>query len=140
MTLLGFMAPAAVLGEIICDWQLTNAQAGWLGGALFAGYIVTVPVLTAYTDRIDPKRIYLTCAALGVIGNFGFGFLADGLWSGALFRVLTGIGLAGTFMPGMKAMTDQLPAGKTQERGATYYTSVFALGYVLSILVSGMFS
>jgi len=140
MTLLGFMAPAAVLGEIICDWQLTNAQAGWLGGALFAGYIVTVPVLTAYTDRIDPKRIYLTCAALGVIGNFGFGFLADGLWSGALFRVLTGIGLAGTFMPGMKAMTDQLPAGKTQERGATYYTSVFALGSGLSILVAGMMS
>jgi MFS family permease len=138
LTLLGFMAPAAVLGEIIQDWQLSNAQAGWLGGALFAGYIVTVPVLTAYTDRIDPKRIYLTCAALGVIGNFGFGFVADGLWSGVLFRVITGIGLAGTFMPGMKAMTDQLPAGKTQERGATYYSSVFALGSGASILVAGV--
>lgn len=138
LTLLGFMAPAAVLGEIIRDWQLTNTEAGWLGGALFAGYIVTVPVLTAYTDRIDPKRIYLTCAALGVIGNFGFGFVADGLWSGVMFRVLTGIGLAGTFMPGMKAMTDQLPAGKAQERGATYYSSVFALGSGLSILVAGV--
>ena len=138
LTLLGFMAPAAVLGEIIRDWQLSNAQAGWLGGALFAGYIVAVPVLTAYTDRIDPKRIYLTCAALGVIGNFGFGFVADGLWSGVLFRVMTGIGLAGTFMPGMKAMTDQLPAGKPQERGATYYSSFFALGSGLSILVAGV--
>ena len=138
LTLLGFMAPAAVLGEIIQEWQLSNTQAGWLGGALFAGYIVTVPVLTAYTDRIDPKRIYLTCAALGVIGNFGFGFMADGLWSGVLFRVLTGIGLAGTFMPGMKAMTDQLPTGKPQERGATYYSSVFALGSGLSILVAGV--
>jgi MFS family permease len=138
LSLMGFMAPAAVLGEIIRDWQLTNTEAGWLGGALFAGYIVTVPVLTAYTDRIDPKRIYLTCAALGVIGNFGFGFLADGLWSGVLFRVLTGIGLAGTFMPGMKAMTDQLPAGKPQERGATYYSSFFALGSGLSILVAGV--
>ena len=138
LTLLGFMAPAAVLGEIIQDWQLSNAQAGWLGGALFAGYIVTVPVLTAYTDRIDPKRIYLTCAALGAIGNFGFGFVAEDLWSGALFRVLTGIGLAGTFMPGMKAMTDQLAAGKSQERGATYYSSFFALGSGSSILVAGL--
>lgn len=138
LTLLGFMAPAAVLGEIIEAWQLSNAQAGWLGGALFAGYIVTVPVLTAYTDRIDPKRIYLTCAALGAIGNFGFGFVADGLWSGVMFRVLTGIGLAGTFMPGMKAMTDQLTPGKAQERGATYYASFFALGSGSSILVAGV--
>ena len=138
LTLLGFMAPAAVLGEIIEAWDLSNAQAGWLGGALFAGYIVTVPVLTAYTDRIDPKRIYLTCAALGAIGNFGFGFVADGLWSGVMFRVLTGIGLAGTFMPGMKAMTDQLAPGKAQERGATYYASFFALGSGSSILVAGV--
>jgi MFS family permease len=137
LSLMGFMAPAAMLGDIIRDWQLSNAQAGWLGGALFAGYILTVPVLTAYTDRIDPKRIYLVCAALGAIGNFGFGFVADGLWSGVVFRVLTGIGLAGTFMPGLKALSDQLPAGRTQQRGATYYTSVFALGSGLSILIAG---
>lgn len=137
LTLMGFMAPAAVLGEIIRDWQLSNAQAGWLGGALFGGYILTVPVLTAYTDRIDPKRIYLTCAALGAIGNFGFGFVADDLWSGVGFRVLTGIGLAGTFLPGLKALTDQLSGDKAQQRGATYYTSFFALGSGLSILLAG---
>lgn len=137
LSLMGFMAPAAMLGDIIRDWQLSNTQAGWLGGALFAGYILTVPVLTAYTDRIDPKRIYLFCAALGAIGNFGFGFVADGLWSGVVFRVLTGIGLAGTFMPGLKALSDQLPAGAAQQRGATYYTSVFALGSGLSILIAG---
>lgn len=138
LTLMGFMAPAAVLGEIIDAWQLSNTQAGWLGGALFGGYILTVPVLTAYTDRIDPKRIYLTCAALGAAGNFGFGFVADDLWSGVAFRLLTGVGLAGTFMPGLKALTDQLVGDKTQQRGATYYTSCFALGSGGSILVAGV--
>ncbi len=138
LSLLGFMAPAAVLDEIIRDWSLTNTQAGWLGGALFVGYIATVPILTAYTDRIDPKRIYLVCAALGTLGNFGFGFVAYDLWSGVGFRVLTGIGLAGTYMPGLKALTDQLAAGAIQQRGATYYTSVFALGSGLSILVGGI--
>lgn len=138
LSLLGFMAPAAVLDEIIRDWALTNTQAGWLGGALFAGYIAAVPVLTAYTDRIDPKRIYLICAALGAIGNFGFGYLADGMWSGVVFRVMGGIGLAGTYMPGLKALTDQLDPGRQQQRGATYYTSVFALGSGLSILVGGI--
>lgn len=138
LSLLGFMAPAAVLGDIMRDWSLTNTQAGWLGGALFAGYIATVPILTAYTDRIDPKRIYLVCAAIGAVGNFGFGFVADGLWSGVAFRVMTGIGLAGTYMPGLKALTDQLAPGKAQQRGATYYTSFFALGSGLSILIGGM--
>lgn len=137
LTLMGFMAPAAVLGDIIRDWQLSNTQAGWLGGALFGGYILTVPVLTAYTDRVDPKRIYLSCAALGAIGNFGFGLVADDLWSGVAFRLLTGIGLAGTFMPGLKALTDQLTGDRAQQRGATYYTSCFALGSGLSILVAG---
>ncbi len=138
LSLLGFMAPAAVLDDIIRDWSLTSTQAGWLGGALFAGYIVAVPILTAYTDRIDPKRIYLACAALGTVGNLGFGFVADGLWLGVGFRVLTGIGLAGTYMPGLKALTDQLASGTVQQRGATYYTSVFALGSGLSILVGGI--
>lgn len=138
LTLMGFMAPAAVLSDIIDVWGLSNAEAGWLGGALFMGYIATVPILTAYTDRIDPKRIYLTCAAIGAIGNFGFGFIADGLWSGVLFRVLTGIGLAGTFMPGLKALSDQLPPGKVQQRGSTYYSSFFALGSGGSILIAGV--
>ena len=138
LTLLGFMAPASVLGDIITEWGLTNAEAGWVGGALFAGYIVTVPVLTAYTDRIDPKQIYLCSALIGAIGNFGFAFVADGLWSGVLFRVLTGVGLAGTFMPGLKALTDQLPEGRIQQRGSTYYSSFFALGSGLSILVAGV--
>lgn len=137
LSLLGFMAPAAVLGDIIHAWSLSNTQAGWLGGALFAGYIATVPLLTALTDRVDPKRIYLLCAAVGAAGNFGFGFVADGLWTGVAFRVMTGIGLAGTYMPGLKALTDRLAGDRLQQRAATYYTSVFALGSGLSILAGG---
>ncbi|PPR09854.1 MAG: hypothetical protein CFH41_02237 [Alphaproteobacteria bacterium MarineAlpha11_Bin1] len=138
LTLMGFMAPAAVLSEIISVWNLSNAQAGWLGGALFIGYIATVPILTAYTDRIDPKHIYLTFAVVGAIGNFGFAFVADDLWSGVGFRVLTGVGLAGTFMPGLKALSDQLPPGRVQQRGSTYYSSFFALGSGGSILIAGV--
>ena len=140
LSLLGFMTPAAVLGEIGRDWALSNSEAGWLGGALFLGYIATVPVLTAYTDRVDPRRIYLASAMIGAVGNFGFGFLADGLWSGVAFRMLTGIGLAGTYAPGLKALADQLPAGPVQQRGVTYYTAVFGFGSGFSILSGGVFA
>ncbi len=139
LSLLGFMTPAAVLGEIGREWSLSGGESGWLGGALFVGYIATVPVLTAYTDRVDPRRIYLVSAALGAAGNFGFGLVADDLWSGAAFRALAGAGLAGTYMPGLKALADLLPAGRIRERGATYYTAVFGLGSGLSILAGGLF-
>lgn len=140
LSLLGFMTPAAALGEIGRDWSLSNSEAGWLGGALFVGYIASVPLLTAYTDRVDPRRIYLVCAAVGAAGNFGFGFVAEGLWTGVAFRVLTGVGLAGTYMPGLKALADLLPPGRLQQRGATYYTAVFGLGSGFSILMGGLFS
>lgn len=139
LSLLGFMTPAAALGAIGRDWALSGGEAGWLGGALFVGYVAAVPVLTACTDRVDPKRIYLVSAALGAAGNFGFGLVADGLWSGAAFRALAGVGLAGTYMPGLKALADLLPAGRARERGATCYTAVFGLGSGLSILAGGLF-
>ena len=41
-------------------------------------------------------------------------------------------------MPGLKALADQLPPGKIQLRGSTYYSSLFALGSGGSILVAGV--
>jgi MFS family permease len=136
LNLLGFMTLAGVLPQIIADWRLSNTDAGWLGGIFFAGYVVGVPVLTGLTDRVDPRRIYLASAVVAALSHFAFAFLAEGFWSGLGLRLIAGLGLAGTYLPGMKAMTDHLE-GRAQSRGITYYTSVFALGSGLSILVAG---
>ncbi|MDP6174003.1 MAG: MFS transporter [Rhodospirillales bacterium] len=106
------------------------------GGILFAGYVAGLPVLTSLTDRIDPKRIYLASAALCALAHFGFALLAYGFWSSLIFRALAGMGIAGIYLPGLKSMTDNLE-GSAQQRGITYYTSVFALGSGLSILAGG---
>ena len=45
--------------------------------------------------------IVAACGAL-------FSFLAGGFWSALLCQALIGIGLAGTYIPGMKALTDRL--------------------------------
>ncbi len=34
-------------------------EAGAISGILFAGYMMSVPVLTSLTDRMDSRRIYL---------------------------------------------------------------------------------
>ena len=99
---MGFMAPAAVLGDIIVRGAcLMRRPDGSVG--LFLGHRDgTHPNRLYRQDR--PQVIYPIRAAIGAIGNFGFGLVADGPWSGVIFRVLTGIGLAGTFMPGLKAL------------------------------------
>ncbi len=136
LNLLGFLTLAAVLPAIIAELSLSNTQAGWLGGILFAGYVAGLPVLSSLTDRIDPKRIYLSSAALAMLAHLGFALLAEGFWSALVFRALAGFGIAGIYLPGLKALTDNL-AGRTQQRGITYYTSVFAIGSGLSILIGG---
>jgi MFS family permease len=53
-----------------------------------------------------------------------------------LFRALAGFGLAGTYMPGLKALTDHMsPAG--QSRGIAFYTASFSIGSSLSFLLAG---
>ena len=130
------MTIAAVLPNLIAEWRLSGAEAGWIGGILFAGYVASALGLAPLTDRMDPKRIYLGAAAVGAVGAFGFALFADGFWSAMVFRFLTGIGIGGTHMPGLKALTDQLDA-KSRSRGVVYYTAVFALGSGLSIYVGG---
>ena len=64
-----------------------------------------------------------------------FGLFATGLWSGALFNAIAGVGFAGAYMPGLKALTDRLAPGDSS-RAITLYTSSFSFGVGLSFLVS----
>ena len=63
LTLMGFMAPAAVLSDIIVVWGLSNAEAGWLGGALFMGYIATVCLLYTSPSPRDRTRSRMPSSA-----------------------------------------------------------------------------
>lgn len=135
-SLMSFMTVAAVLPELKDAWALNNTEAGMVGGAFFIGYVIAVLILTSLTDRIDSKRIYIVSALIGGTASILLGFTADGFWSGVILRILTGLGLAGTYMPGLRALTDQLPEA-SRNRGVVYYTSFFALGSGLSILVGG---
>jgi MFS family permease len=48
---------------------------------------------------------------------------------------LAGIGFAGAYVPGLKALTDRLPAGDSS-RAVTLYTSSFSFGVGFSFLVA----
>jgi predicted MFS family arabinose efflux permease len=134
--MLGVFAFPALLPHFMQIWELSGNQAGWINGIYFIGYTGAVPVLTSLTDRMDARRIYLAGCVIGIISNFGFAFLAGGFWTALLFRALCGISLAGTFIPGLKALMDRV-APSAQPRSIAFYTACFGLGMSASFFVAG---
>lgn len=129
------VVPAIMAQHLIPLWGLSATQAGLMASAYAFGYMLAVPVLTTLTDRIDARYILLAGSALSGAATLVFGLFADGLWSAMPFWALAGIGFAGAYMPGLKALTDRLPPGESS-RAITFYTSSFSFGVGLSFLVS----
>ena len=129
------VVPSTLAAFLIPEWHLSGAQAGLLAGSGAAGYMCAVPVLATLTDRIDARKILIAGSAVSALGTLLFGLFATGLWSGAFFNAVAGVGFAGAYMPGLKALTDRLAPGDSS-RAITLYTSSFSLGVGLSFLIS----
>lgn len=132
----GFAAWPGLLPHFQEAWHLSGKAAGTVGGAFFAGYMLAVPVLSSLTDRIDARRVYFFACLLAAAGSLGFALFASDAVTASIFQMLTGAGLAGTYMPGLKALSDRL-AGPRQPRFIAIYTSTFAIGASLSYGLSG---
>ena len=118
------------------EWSLSNTAVGWLNGINHVGYVIAVPILAGLTDRIAPRVVYCSSLLIAALACLGFAYFAAGLWSALLYHMLMGVGLAGTYMPGLKILSDRL-AGKAQSRATALYTSSFGIGLSLSFFVSG---
>jgi MFS family permease len=132
----GFSTFAALLPELRDLWRLSNAEAGIVGGMFFGGYVATVSFWTALTDRMDARRVYLAGGLLTAVGSAGFGFAASGFYSAVLFQALIGAGIAGTYMPGLRLLSDRI-SGPAQSRYIAFYTSFFGIGTALSLVMAG---
>jgi MFS family permease len=132
-----FVTFPALLPMFQQEWDLSSTQAGWISGIFFAGYVISVPILTSLTDRIDPRRVFLASMALSALATAGFGLTASGTWTASCWRFIQGIGFAGTYMPGLKAMTDLVPE-RVRNRCVAWYTATFTVGSGVSFLLSGV--
>ncbi|NQV85044.1 MAG: MFS transporter [Rhodospirillales bacterium] len=140
-SMLGVAAFPALLPTFLIEWQLTNTDAGWINGIYFAGYLIAVPVLVSLTDRVSPRRIYYLSLILAAVSCAGFAFFSHGFWSAMIFRTFAGIGLAGSYMPGLKLLSDHLKAmtgNDDQSRAVAFYTSSFGIGTAGSYYLSGV--
>ncbi len=132
----GFATYPALLPVLQGEWALNNSRAGLISGIFFAGYMAATPVLVGLTDRVDARRIYLLATTLACLGCLGFALFARGLVSAMFFQAMVGAGLAGTYMPGLRLLTDHFP-GATPSRAVAFYTATFGLGTTVSLFLAG---
>lgn len=116
------------------EWGISNTEAGTISGLYFAGELLAVTVLSVLTDRMNAKPIFIACLALGAVSAFGF-MLSNDVWSGGFWRLMQGIALGGTYMPGLKILTDHLPVSH-RARGTSFYTATYYLAAGLSYFLA----
>lgn len=136
LSMTGFATYPALLPGLRTEWGMSNSEAGLISGIFFAGYMAATPLLVGLTDRIDARRIYLLATLLAFVGSLGFALLAQNLVTAMFFQALVGAGLAGTYMPGLRLLTDRFQ-GATPSRAVAFYTSTFGLGTTGSLLLAG---
>ena len=134
--LLGFACYAVVLTTLQDEWHLSNLQSGLIASAFFFGYMLMVPLATALTDRVDAKKVYLIGGLSATCGLLGMGLFAYNFWTALIFMALNGVGLAGTYMPGLKILSDRIKTGELT-RHIAFYTAFFGIGTGFSYLCSG---
>lgn len=134
--LLGFACYAVVLTTLQEEWHLSNLQSGLIASAFFFGYMLAVPLATALTDRVDARKVYLIGGISSTCGLLGMSLFADNFWTALFFMSINGAGLAGTYMPGLKILSDRIQSGELT-RHIAFYTAFFGIGTGFSYLCSG---
>ena len=134
--LLGFACYAVVLTTLQEEWQLPNLESGLIASAFFFGYMLVVPLATALTDRVDARKVYLVGGLSATCGLLGMAFFAVNFWTALIFMAINGAGLAATYMPGLKILSDRIETGELT-RHIAFYTAFFGIGTGFSYLCSG---
>ncbi len=132
----GIVAYPALLPLFKSTWGLSNTGAGWISGVYFAGYAAAVPILAALTDRMDARRIVMFGLAISTIAPIGFSLTASGLITASFWWGLQGVGFAGIYMPGLRALNDRVPV-TMRDHAAAIFTATFTVGVSISFSLTG---
>lgn len=134
--MLVFINYSAILPLLVREWGMSNTRAGSIFSVYQFGYIVSGVVLSAMTDRMNIKHIFIASIIWSGTANLLFALFAHDYGSAMFFRALTGIGMGGTYMPGLKLVAEKFDS---LERGKAIgiYVGSLVLGASLSLAFTG---
>lgn len=126
---------SAVLPFVVEEWGLSGTEAGVIFGAFQAGYLLAILPAGWLADRHSPRWIIAIGATGTAVPSIAFALLADGYLSGVALRFLSGIFVAGVYVPGMRFITDWFPPA-VRGRAMGLYVGTFSVGSGLSFVFS----
>jgi MFS family permease len=128
---------AAALPLLEVDWSASSTELGVVFAAYQLGYVGAVLLLLPLTDRVPTGRVITLSAAATGLSFVAFPLLAHDVLSASLLRLVSGAGLAGVYMPGVRVVA---AAASAERRGlvVSLYVSCFYVGAALSLWASGV--
>jgi MFS family permease len=123
------------------EWSISNTDAGYILSAFQLGYIGSVAVVGILADRFNTRAVFAVSAVLAGVLNLGFAFLAGGLWSGIVLRLLVGAAMAGVYTPGIKIVAGWFTP-RERGRAVGVFVGALVLGsaspYLLAPVATGI--
>lgn len=118
------------------EWRASAAELGVVIAAYQIGYVAAVLLVLPLTDRIATGRVIAVCTLLTSCSFIAFPLVARDVASAALLRALSGAGLAGIYLPGVRVVS---AAATDTRRGlaVSIYVAAFYLGSALSLWATG---
>ena len=133
---IGAFSVAALLPTLISAWSLTQHRGGLDQRDLLRRLHAGRPAALVAHGSGGSQACYLGSVALTAVAFAGFAWVASGFWSALAFRALMGAGWAGSYMPGLKALSD-LAEGPQQSRAVAAHAAAVGVSGALSFGVAG---
>src|SRR5262245_17521157 len=95
------MAYPTVLAAVKPEWNLSATAAGSISAASQLGTAVSLVVLSALSDHLGPRRVFLASSAVAAAVSFVIPLLAHDHVSGLILFFLAAVAVAGSYTPGV---------------------------------------
>ncbi|MBO8172221.1 MAG: MFS transporter [Bacillaceae bacterium] len=128
---------SAVIPVVETLWGLTATQSGLIVAFFHIGYVIAVFFYSFLSDRYNPRHSFIFGAFLAGSSGVLFALIAEGFWSALILRTISGIGIAGIYVPGMKLLAEIFPPAQRGKAIGVYVGSL-VVGSGFSLLVSGV--
>ncbi|WP_018391847.1 MFS transporter [Bacillus sp. 37MA] len=129
---------SAILPVVEKEWGLTPMQSGLIIAFFQLGYVIAILFYSFSSEKYNPKSFLVYGTIIAGITGLILSFFAQGFWSTLILRTISGIGIAGIYVPGIRILSHIAPS---HQRGKVLgvYAGSFVIGSGFSLFVSGLF-